>query len=263
MIDLSALGNVLTLTAISDPNGTFKNWDGYCSGSISTCSVDLVRFSGDITVGAVFSGNAILTSMDPRSGMQGSTVDITVRGSGIKQNSSLRVSGDGIAVSNVRVNPPSSVTATLSIFSNANPSYAYGLWTDEAGGESNRLPFTVTARAAGNCGSGSGSVGGTRLDDPGLTGYWRADGDVKNSVDGVSGTLIGGTFGPGVFGKAFCLDGIDDYVDLGNYSNVQVSNSEEFSVAAWVFFNELVPSSANRDAPPGDVSIVDKMAGIH
>jgi hypothetical protein len=85
---------------------------------------------------------------------------------------------------------------------------------------------------------------------PGMVSWWPGDGNANDIVGGNNATLMNGaTFAPGQVGHAFFLDGIDDFVDLGNAPSLQVS-SGEFTVDAWVRFNSL----------GGDMSIVDKMA---
>jgi Concanavalin A-like lectin/glucanases superfamily len=101
------------------------------------------------------------------------------------------------------------------------------------------------------------------VDPPaGLVGWWPADGDGRDLVGGNDGALIGGaTFAPGKVGQAFALNGVDAFVDAGNAASLHVT-AGDFTVEAWVSFNSLThPPGANRsDAPPGDVSIVDKMS---
>ena len=94
-----------------------------------------------------------------------------------------------------------------------------------------------------------------------LVSWWPGDGDADDIADANNGTLEGGaTFTAGQVGQAFLLDGIDDFVDLGNASNLHVS-SADFTVDAWVLFNALShPPGANIGAPQGDMSIVDKMS---
>ena len=53
----------------------------------------------------------------------------------------------------------------------------------------------------------------------------------------------------GLVDQAFLLDGIDDFVDVGNAPNLHVSQGD-FTVDAWVNFNALA----------GDMSILDKMS---
>jgi Concanavalin A-like lectin/glucanases superfamily len=95
----------------------------------------------------------------------------------------------------------------------------------------------------------------------GLVSWWPGDGSANDVVGGNSGTLAGGaTFAPGLVGQAFSLDGIDGFVDLGNASSLRVS-SGDFTVEAWVLFNSLShPPGSNNGRPPGDMSIVDKIA---
>lgn len=95
----------------------------------------------------------------------------------------------------------------------------------------------------------------------GLVSWWPGQGDATDAADGNNGTLQGGaTFAGGVVGQAFHLDGIDDYVDLGNPPNLQVSDGN-FTAVAWVLFNALThPPSETNIAPPGDMSILDKMS---
>jgi hypothetical protein len=104
-------------------------------------------------------------------------------------------------------------------------------------------------------------VNGSTL-TPNTVSWWKAEGSAADAVDGNSGTLNGGvTFAPGKVGQAFLLDGVDAFVNAGNAPALHVSGGD-FTVEAWVLFNALGhPPGANRDdAPPGDVSIVDKMS---
>lgn len=91
--------------------------------------------------------------------------------------------------------------------------------------------------------------------------WWPGDGNAQDIQDGNHGTLMGGAgFGTGKVSQAFLFDGIDDYVDAGNSPNLHVS-AGDFTVDAWVKFNALShPPGANIGAPPGDMSIVDKMS---
>ena len=63
-----------------------------------------------------------------------------------------------------------------------------------------------------------------------LIAYWPADGDAKDNIGGHNGNLINGTaFGTGKLGQAFSFDGVDDYIDLGNWFTFQ-----DFTVSMWV-----------------------------
>ena len=49
----------------------------------------------------------------------------------------------------------------------------------------------------------------------GLVAYWPADGDARDSVGGNHGTLRNGaTFAPGIVGRAFRLDGVNDQAKM-------------------------------------------------
>ena len=97
-----------------------------------------------------------------------------------------------------------------------------------------------------------------------LVSWWPGDGDGSDIADGNDGALQGGIgFAAGMVDQAFLLDGIDDYVDAGNAPNLHVS-SGDFTVDAWVLFNDLDhPPGGNIGAPQGDMSIVDKIAGVN
>jgi hypothetical protein len=84
---------------------------------------------------------------------------------------------------------------------------------------------------------------------PNLVSWWPGDDDAVDIIDGNDGILQNGaTFATGLVDQAFLLDGIDDFVDVGNAPNLHVSQGE-FTVDAWVNFNALF----------GDMSILDKM----
>ena len=183
-----------------------------------------------------------LAAITPTVGARGTSVGVTIAGAGFHPQMSIKA-GQGVAINNATVVSATAMTATLAVAAEA----AFGprdVIVTTAGGSSNALRFTVAS-------------------DSLFVGHWEAEGDACNRIDGTCGSLIGGaTFATGRLGQGFKLDGINDYVDLGNSSNVQVSNSNTFTVAAWVFFEELGhPPGANRGAPQGDMSIVDKMAG--
>jgi hypothetical protein len=89
--------------------------------------------------------------------------------------------------------------------------------------------------------------------------WWPGDGNPDDIADGNNGTLVGGArFGGGEVGQAFFLDGIDDFVDLGNAANLHVS-AGDFTVDAWVNFTSLT-NGGPCYGPGCDMSIVDKMS---
>ncbi|CAG0942890.1 partial Endo-1,4-beta-xylanase A, partial [Candidatus Brocadiaceae bacterium] len=68
----------------------------------------------------------------------------------------------------------------------------------------------------------------------GLVSHWKFDEgsgtDATDSVDGNNGIINGAAWTTGINGGALSFDGVDDYVDLGNPSNLQPNN---FSLSVW------------------------------
>jgi Concanavalin A-like lectin/glucanases superfamily len=94
----------------------------------------------------------------------------------------------------------------------------------------------------------------------GMVGWWPGDGNANDIEGSNNGTLENGAgFAAGEVAQAFSLDGINQYVDLGNDLSLQVS-SGDFTVDTWVNFNSLGNSSGPCYGPGCDQSIVDKMA---
>ncbi|UCE29464.1 MAG: LamG domain-containing protein [Candidatus Bathyarchaeota archaeon] len=62
--------------------------------------------------------------------------------------------------------------------------------------------------------------------------WWPAEGNANDIVGTNHGTLENGaTFAPGIVGLAFSFDGVDDFVNLGRPTNLQL---QTLSVSAWV-----------------------------
>src|SRR2546426_1818783 len=86
---------------------------------------------------------------------------------------------------------------------------------------------------------------------PGLVSWWPGEGNANDVVGSNNGKLVNGvSFVPGLVGQAISLNGINQYVNLGNSASLQVSHGN-FTTDAWVQFNAIT----------GDMSILDKMAG--
>jgi hypothetical protein len=70
----------------------------------------------------------------------------------------------------------------------------------------------------------------------GMVAWWSGDGNAKD-IQGPTfdnGTQVNGaTFGLGKVGQAFLFDGIDDYVDVGNPTNLNFGTGD-FSIDAWI-----------------------------
>ncbi len=86
------------------------------------------------------------------------------------------------------------------------------------------------------------SVSGQNLQD-GLIGHYLLDGDTADaSGNGNSGTIVGDpVFVSGVTGSGLLFDGTDDYVELSNESNFDLS---ELTIAATIY----VLSTENNNA---------------
>jgi hypothetical protein len=84
----------------------------------------------------------------------------------------------------------------------------------------------------------------------GMVAWWPGDGNAADLLGGPPGALLGDVkFARGEVGQAFSLDGVNNWVDLGDAPKVRVS-STDFSIEAWVLFN----------SHQGDMSVVDKMS---
>lgn len=69
---------------------------------------------------------------------------------------------------------------------------------------------------------------------PGLVSWWRAEGNASDSAGANDGTLMNGTgFGPGMVGRAFSFNGINQWVDVPNKSDFNPTGS--FSIDAWIY----------------------------
>src|SRR5262249_41608057 len=81
---------------------------------------------------------------------------------------------------------------------------------------------------------------------PDIVSWWPGDDNADDIIDGNDGILQNGaTFATGLVDQAFLLDGIDDFVDVGNAPNLHVSEGE-FTVDAWVYFNALQPAALSQ-----------------
>ncbi|NOS68555.1 MAG: hypothetical protein HOP33_01315, partial [Verrucomicrobia bacterium] len=67
-----------------------------------------------------------------------------------------------------------------------------------------------------------------------LVGWWRGNNNSDDNIGGLNGTLAGGaTFVAGKVGQAFSLDGVDDYVQIGDRPALVMSNV--FTFEAWIY----------------------------
>jgi titin len=90
-----------------------------------------------------------------------------------------------------------------------------------------------TTAGAGNVISGNGLP-------PGIVSWYRADGNANDSVSGNNGALIGGvSFGPGVSGQAFNLDGVSGYVQI---PSAPAFNPAALTLEAWIKPTSIGPT---------------------
>lgn len=72
----------------------------------------------------------------------------------------------------------------------------------------------------------------------GLQAYYTADNTPNDALGTYNGTLVNGaTYGTGIISNGFSLDGVNDYVDLGN--NLDFDGSTPFSLSFWVKSNDV------------------------
>ncbi len=84
----------------------------------------------------------------------------------------------------------------------------------------------------------------------GLVSWWPGEGNATDVRTNHSGTIHGATFAVGKVGQAFRFNGVDDYVDLGNWNP-----GSAWTVEAWVNPSSIPPSLPNsRRTIAGGVS---------
>jgi hypothetical protein len=85
-----------------------------------------------------------------------------------------------------------------------------------------------------------------------MVSWWPGDGDANDIQDGNNGTpQNGATFAPGKVAQAFSFDGVDDFVEVQNSANLNLTQA--LTVDAWVN-----PAVANQYG-----GIVEKTVGDH
>ena len=76
----------------------------------------------------------------------------------------------------------------------------------------------------------------------GLLAYYTADNTPNDALGTYNGTLVNGaTYGTGIINNGFSLDGVNDYVDMGNV--LDFDGSTPFSISTWVYIDVLATSS--------------------
>jgi hypothetical protein len=114
------------------------------------------------------------------------------------------------------------ITVAVNVASNAPASVTNSV-TLSGGGDPNAHTATDVATISTPVTNGT---------PPGAISYWSANGTTVDSISGNNGVLMSGaTYGPGVSGQAFSLDGIGSYVQVTGTTDI----SGPRSMAMWVY----------------------------
>jgi hypothetical protein len=71
---------------------------------------------------------------------------------------------------------------------------------------------------------------------PNPTEYWSADGSTTDTISGIEAILRGGaSYGPGIVGNAFALDGKDDFIEVPDSRSPKLGG-QNFTISFWVRF---------------------------
>jgi hypothetical protein len=99
----------------------------------------------NITITQANNPSPTFTTLSPNSGIQGTTVNVTVTGTGFTSQSSIGISGTGITISNLTIVSATQITASFIIAGNAATGVRNVTITNPTpgGGTSTSLPFTV------------------------------------------------------------------------------------------------------------------------
>ena len=69
----------------------------------------------------------------------------------------------------------------------------------------------------------------------GMVSWWEAEGNAGDRIGANDGVLENGTsFGPGVRGRGFLFDGVDDYVEITGAPSLDL---QSFTVDCWIFID--------------------------
>jgi len=97
------------------------------------------------------------------------------------------------------------------------------------------------------------------LPAPSAVARWSAEGDARDGAGSHHGMLMGGaTFAPGLVGRAFSLDGVDDYIRVPDAPALNPRGS--FSLVAWIFpTDDKWQTIAGKWAHRGQYQLVAKV----
>ena len=86
--------------------------------------------------------------------------------------------------------------------------------------------------------------------------WWKGEGNATDSVDGNNGTTSGSlSFSPGLVGRAFNFDGVDDHITIPAAANL---NASSFTMETWIF-----PAEMDRFMPLFEFGIPTGYGGVH
>ena len=77
---------------------------------------------------------------------------------------------------------------------------------------------------------------------PSLVGWWRFEGNANDSSGkGNNGTVYGASLDTGKFGRCYSFDGVDDYVDCGNKSSLDITDA--ITIEVWLRANDIITTN--------------------
>jgi len=132
------------ISSVTFVNGTTitATFSSTTSTTIGNVNIEVVTSGGGSNTLPFAIDGPVLTSITPASGNRGTSVPITLAGSGLTGTTAVNVSGPGITATGVTVNSDSKVIATLIIAPNATGG-ARNVTTTSPAGTSNAVTFTV------------------------------------------------------------------------------------------------------------------------
>ena len=138
-------GTGVTVGAITAVNSTTitATFTIAATATISARNVSVTTSSGTSNTQAFTVLGPVLTSITPNTGERGTSVPVTLTGSGLTGATAITVSGSGVTVSNVTVVNDTTVTATFTITSGAGLTARTIKVTTAQSGTSNGVTFTA------------------------------------------------------------------------------------------------------------------------
>jgi hypothetical protein len=149
-LTINASGSGITVSSVSVVSSTqaTATFNIAANAGVGQQNVSVTtggRTSGNVSFNVTAAtGAPTLTSISPSTGAQGSTVPVTLTGTGFVAPLTVNASGSGITVSNISVVSSTQATATFNIATNAGTGQ-HNVSVTTTAGTSGTTPFTVTA----------------------------------------------------------------------------------------------------------------------